>query len=107
MSSLQDNAEFQSDYGKLRDVSLNPARHAAANAHTHCEMVRKRAVALAQLNECTEAETELLEDLARVHDIGKISGTAKPEASVSLLPRYGITDEQFTNLVKYHDTNLP
>jgi hypothetical protein len=107
MSALHSNIEFLADYEKLRDVSLNPERHVAANAHEHCEMVRERVVALAKLNGCTDVETELLSDLARVHDIGKISGTAKPEESVALLPKYGIRDEHFMNLVKYHDTNLP
>lgn len=107
MSPLIDNAIFQVDYEKLREVSLNPARHVAANAHAHCEMVHERAVALGNLNGCTDEEIALLGDLAHAHDIGKITGTARPDESVALLPKYGITDEQFTNLVKYHDTNLP
>jgi uncharacterized protein YndB with AHSA1/START domain len=41
------------------------------------------------------------------HDVGKIGGTANPEESVELLPRYGIVDPSFVALVKYHDVNLP
>ncbi len=107
MSLLIDNPGFRADYDRLKAVSLNPSRHAASNAYEHCEMVRQRAAMLAVLNGCTAEETSLLSDLARVHDIGKITGTANPVESVALLPNYGITDERFINLVKYHDTNLP
>jgi 8-oxo-dGTP pyrophosphatase MutT (NUDIX family) len=107
MSSLADNPAFCADYERLRDISLNPARHAAPNAHEHCEMVRRRAAELAALNHCTVEETALLSDLAHVHDIGKITGTANPGESVALLPKYGVVDERLINLVKYHDANLP
>jgi 8-oxo-dGTP pyrophosphatase MutT (NUDIX family) len=107
MSLLIDNPDFRTDYDRLKAVSLNPSRHAARNAYEHCEMVRRRAVELAALNGCTVDETAILNDLARVHDIGKTSGTANPVESVALLANYGITDESFINLVKYHDTNLP
>jgi hypothetical protein len=59
------------------------------------------------MNECTPEQTGSLEDLARVHDIGKIQRSAKPQASVDLLPHYSIVDKRFTALVKYHDTNVP
>jgi hypothetical protein len=107
MSYITAWTEFQADYEKLRDVSLNPARHEATNAYEHCEMVRERVIALASLNGCTSAEIELLSDLARVHDIGKITGSTKSKESVNLLHKYGITDGRFVNLVKYHDANLP
>src|SRR5262249_2146825 len=51
--------------------------------------------------------TQVLRNLAYCHDIGKISGTANPEKSVELLPRYGNFDDGFIELVKKHDTNLP
>jgi hypothetical protein len=73
----------------------------------HSEMVRDRVIELATQNECSPEETELLSNMARVHDIGKISGSANPAKSVELLPQYGINDDKFTHLVKYHDTNLP
>lgn len=107
MSNILENATFQSDYEKMRDVSLNPEKHSAANAHEHSEQVYVRAIELAEQNECTSSEKDLLANLARVHDIGKICGSANPQKSVELLPKYGINDEQFTLLVKYHDTNLP
>jgi 8-oxo-dGTP pyrophosphatase MutT (NUDIX family) len=107
MSSLSNNSSFWADYERLKAVALNPVRHAAPNAYEHCEMVRERAVELAKLNDCTDEEIATLEDLARLHDIGKIAGNANPVESVALLASYGITDEPFTNLVKYHDTNLP
>lgn len=107
MGDILNNEAFRSDYEKMRAVSLNPEYHSAANGYEHSEQVRDRAMELAQQNECTHEEFELLANLARVHDIGKISGTANPSKSVELLPKYGITDEQFLQLVKYHDTNLP
>ena len=70
-------------------------------------MTATRVRDLALMNECTPEQTGSLEDLARVHDIGKIQRTAKPQASVDLLPHYSIVDEHFTALVKYHDTNVP
>jgi hypothetical protein len=107
MSSLLDNPDFHADYDRLKTVSLNPSRHAAPNTYEHCELVCKRVLELAALNSCTAEETVLLADIARVHDIGKITGTADPDESVVLLTNYGITDERFIDLVKYHDTNLP
>jgi hypothetical protein len=107
MRSLLENHEFQTDYRKLRDVKLNPARHTAANAHEHCEMVAARAAHLAALNSCSAGEAQVLQNLALAHDIGKISGSSNPEESVELLPRYGLADPGFAALVKYHDINLP
>ena len=98
MSSLVDNPKFSADYDRLKAISLNPSRHAASNAHEHCEMVHQRAIELAVLNGCTEEEIALLSGLARVHDIGKIAGTANPVESVALLLNYGITDERFGSL---------
>jgi hypothetical protein len=107
MTDIFESKVFREDYDKLRSVSLNPEKHSAANAYEHCEQVRERALDLARQNECTIEEAELLGNLARVHDIGKILGTANPAKSVELLPNYGITDDLFVQLVKYHDTNLP
>ena len=47
MESVLDNPNFQADYEKLKDMRLNPARHAARNGHEHSEMVAARAVHLA------------------------------------------------------------
>lgn len=107
MDSIRNNSTFISDYEKMRNVSLNPERHLAKNAWEHTEMVVKRARELSELNKLTPAEIDILINLSYVHDIGKISGNAKPEESVKLLEKYGKFDEQFVNLVKYHDTNLP
>lgn len=90
----------------MRSVSLNPEKHSVANGYDHCEQVRDRAIDLASHNECTPEQIELLANLARVHDIGKITGTANPSKSVELLPKYGIMDEHLLQLMKYHDTNL-
>lgn len=107
MKLIYNNPAFLSNYDKMRDVSLNPERHLAKNAWEHTEMVVKRARELSELNKLGPAETDILINLSYVHDIGKISGNAKPEESVKLLEKYGKFDEQFVNLVKYHDTNLP
>jgi len=107
MSFLFQSTIFLQDYEKLKNVSLDPAKHSAANAYEHCEMVNRRVIELAKMNGCTEEETSLLSDLARVHDIGKITGNSKPEESVKLLPGYGASSAKLVDLVKYHDTNLP
>ncbi|MBU6951756.1 HD domain-containing protein [Hahella sp. HN01] len=98
---------FQRDYAQLAKVTLNPERHTAENALTHCEMVASRALQLADLNGCPEQEKRTLEALAKVHDIGKINGSANPEESLKNLSLYGEFEESFVNLVKYHDINLP
>ncbi len=107
MKSIIDNKKFLSDYERLNKITLNPMRHTATNAHEHCEWVRERVSELAVLNNCSEEEQLLLENLAIIHDIGKIKGTANPSKSVELLYQYGNFDEDFVNLVKFHDTNLP
>lgn len=107
MPSLRDNPLFIVDYEQLKSVKLWEARHIAENAYEHSELAHQRVLHLAALNGCSPEETALLSDLAYVHDIGKITGTANPGASVALLPKYGITDEHLINLVKYHDTGLP
>ena len=104
---ILENEAFRSDYEKMKSVSINPDKHSAANAHEHSEMVQKRVIELAEQNDCSSEEKELLSNLARVHDIGKISGTSNPSKSVEMLPRYGINDNKFVQLVKYHDINLP
>lgn len=107
MQNLLANPDFLTDYQKLKAVKLNSARHAAATAHDHCEMVAARAAHLAVLNGCTPEEAQVLQNVAFAHDIGKLGGTTSPEKSVELLPRYGIVDDSFVALVKYHDINLP
>ena len=48
-------------------------------------MVVKRAIHLAKLNNLSNKDTSVIVDLSYVHDIGKITGTANPAASVELL----------------------
>jgi ADP-ribose pyrophosphatase YjhB (NUDIX family) len=107
MTTLLDNPRFADAYAQLAKVSLNPRRHTAANARAHSEAVATRAGLLARQNGCTAAEAQLLEDLGRVHDIGKITGTARPERSLEVLADCGVGDPQLLGLVKWHDTNLP
>ena len=106
MKDLAQTPEFCQDYEKLKSVSLNPARHAAPNAYEHSEMVLQRVLELAEANRLTDDEKEILANLARVHDIGKITGDSSPTKSVELLPKYGEFGEDFVALVKYHDCNL-
>jgi hypothetical protein len=107
MNSLLSNTEFQEDYNQLREVRLNPDRHEARNAYEHCEMVRSRVLELAEINNLRDDETILLENVALGHDIGKITGTSSPSASVQILHGYHTDDEKLLNLVKNHDINLP
>jgi HD domain len=105
-SPLLEHAQFSADFAQLQQVTLNPARHTAANAYEHSLLVARRAQALAAANGCTEAQTSTLRDLGLVHDIGKAQGTTSPSKSVEMLPRYQLTDPAFVELVRYHDINL-
>lgn len=104
---ILDHERFAETYRQLAGVSLNPRRHTAAHALEHSEAVAARAAALARANGCTETEACLLEDLGRAHDIGKVTGTARPERSLEVLRECGIDDPALLALVKWHDTNLP
>lgn len=106
-NTLLDNPKFADAFARLGDVSLNPRRHTAPNARAHSEAVAHRAGVLARQNGCTPAETALLEDLGRAHDIGKITGTARPERSLEVLAQCGIDDPTLLAFVKWHDTSLP
>ena len=107
MTSLHRNKKFQEDFKQLREVRLNPDRHEARNALEHCKLVRFRVLELAKMNSLSAEETILLENVALVHDIGKITGTTSPTASVKILRGYNIDDEKLLNMVKKHDINLP
>ena len=107
MNAITTNPKFADVYARLAGVTLNPRRHSAANARAHSEAVASRAVALAHANGCSDVEVALLDNLGRAHDIGKITGTARPERSLEVLRDCGIDDPTFMALVKWHDTNLP
>ncbi len=107
MTSILDNPDFRSDFERLASVTLNPERHTAANARAHSLAVAARAAHLARRNGLDEQRQRTLVDLAYLHDIGKLAGTANPSASVELLPRYGIADSALIELVRMHDINLP
>ncbi len=106
MSTLS-NAAFQVVYEQLKSVTLNPRRHTAPNAWAHSEAAAALAGRLGHANARTPEEVALLEDLGRVHDIGKITGTAQPERSLDVLARCGVDDPALLALVRWHDTNLP
>lgn len=107
MEPITNNPRFAEAYRKLAHVTLNPRRHTAANALAHSEMVARKAGALARANGCPADEIQLLENLGRAHDIGKITGTAKPEKSLGVLAECAVEDAAFLALVKWHDTSLP
>jgi ADP-ribose pyrophosphatase YjhB (NUDIX family) len=107
MDSILNNERFAEAFRRLASVRLNPRRHTAANGLEHSEAVAAHAVELARANHCTDAETRLLENLGRAHDIGKITGTARPERSLEVLRECGVDDAVFLGLVKWHDTSLP
>lgn len=107
MEPLLNNSSFLAAYDRLTRVSLNPRRHTAENARAHSDAVAHMAARLAAANGCSEAESALLTNLGHAHDLGKITGTARPERSLEVLAACGVTDPQFLALVKWHDTNLP
>lgn len=107
MDSIMNNERFADTYRRLAGVQLNPRRHTAASALEHSEAVAARAVELARANGCSEREVGLLANLGRAHDIGKVTGTARPERSLEVLRECGVTDPELLALVKWHDTSLP
>ncbi len=104
--SLLQNPEFARRYAALAGVGLNPRRHTAANAHAHSEAVAAMARRLALHNERAPAEQALLEELGRAHDIGKTTGTARPQRSLVVLGECGVVDPRLLALVERHDCNL-
>ncbi|HEU4411765.1 MAG TPA: HD domain-containing protein [Polyangiaceae bacterium] len=104
---LLDLPAFRDDFDRLASVTLDPARHTSPDARAHSLAVARRARALARAAGLGPAEARRLDDLALVHDIGKLSGTGAPSASVERLGRYGLTDPSFVELVRFHDINLP
>lgn len=106
MTILQ-NPAFAEVYDRLARVSLNPRRHTAHDARQHSEAVATLAARLGVANDCDADEVRLLEDLGRAHDIGKVTGTARPERSLSVLRDCGVANERLLSLVKWHDTSLP
>ncbi len=107
MTRLLDNPAFAARYRDLARVRLNPRRHTMADALTHSEAVAARAAALAAANGMAAPERDLLEDLGRAHDIGKVTGTARPERSLEVLDACGVTEPVLCALVRWHDTALP
>lgn len=105
--SLLDNENFRKIYEQLREISLNPERHEARNAHEHSEQVRERIRELAARNKISPGETRFLENAALAHDIGKISGSSSPKASLKILKELKLGDKQFLDMIRYHDINLP
>ncbi len=107
MEDLLKNQRFADAYKRLGHVSLNPRRHTASDAQAHSDAVAKKAAQLARANGCPPAEVALLTNLGHAHDIGKITGTARPARSLDVLADCGVTDETLLGLVKWHDINLP
>ena len=107
MNDILTNPSFRAAYAKMAQVSLNPHRHTASNALEHSEAVVRRVRLLALANGCTAAELAFLTDLGHAHDIGKITGSARPSYSVEVLRECGVSDERFLAFVKWHDTSLP
>lgn len=105
--NLLKNPTFARAFAELGRVSLNPRRHTAANAGAHSEAVAALAARLACRNGCSPGETELLTRLGLVHDIGKVTGSARPERSLEVLAECGVNEPELLALVKWHDTSLP
>jgi ADP-ribose pyrophosphatase YjhB (NUDIX family) len=107
MNTILNNELFAERFERLAGVRLNPRRHTAANALAHSRAVSAHAVALGIANGLDEPQIRLLTDLGLAHDIGKITGTARPERSLDVLRECGIEDAGFLSLVRWHDTSLP
>ena len=107
MMDILQNERFAEAYERMKKVRLNPRRHTSANGWVHSESVSERAAALAKLNGRDAETVAMMRNLGRAHDIGKITGTARPERSLDVLADCGVEDDTFLELVKWHDTSLP
>jgi ADP-ribose pyrophosphatase YjhB (NUDIX family) len=107
METLLDNEQFAAAYERLASVTLNPRRHTARDARAHSDAVAAMAARLGAANRCSAAEVALLRNLGHAHDIGKITGTARPARSLDVLAACGVPDRALLALVKWHDTSLP
>jgi 8-oxo-dGTP pyrophosphatase MutT (NUDIX family) len=107
MEDLLKNQQFAAAYERLASVTLNPRRHTAGDARSHSDAVAAMAARLGAANRCSAAEVALLGNLGHAHDIGKITGTARPARSLDVLAECGVSDRAFLALVKWHDTSLP
>jgi 8-oxo-dGTP pyrophosphatase MutT (NUDIX family) len=107
MEDLLQNKTFSAAYGELGRVTLNPRRHTAPDARSHSDAVARMAAQLGLANGCSATEVALLTNLGYAHDIGKITGTARPERSLDVLAECGATDRDLLGLVRWHDTSLP
>jgi hypothetical protein len=107
MDNILNNQRFVEVYDRLAGVRLNARRHTAANAKAHSEAVAQRAGVLGRANGCNDDEIQLLVNLGRAHDIGKVTGTTKTERSMEVLRQCGVEDPKCLRLVQWHDTSLP
>ena len=108
MNGILDNPTFRATYERMEQITLNPARHTAPTARAHSEAVADLALRLGQSNGCSDEQLALLVDLGHAHDIGKVTGSARPEHSLELLREcQPDLDPGFLSLVKWHDVGLP
>lgn len=107
MEDLRNNRTFMAAYDRLAAVSLNPRRHTASDARAHSEAVAALATCLGTENRCVPEEIALLTNVGYAHDVGKITGSAKPARSIEVLASCNIADPILLGLVKWHDTSLP
>lgn len=107
MNGILTLPSFQAAYERLAQVSLNPRRHTSPNARAHSETAASVARRLGEANGCSPSELRLLEDLGRAHDVGKVTGSARPEHSLEVLRECRVDDPGLLALVKWHDVGLP
>ena len=103
MTTLLDHPPFAAAFARLETVTLNPRRHLASDARAHSEAVVAAAQALAAQNHCSAEEQLLLHNLGLAHDIGKLSGSARPEHSLTALAELGVPEPALLSLVKWHE----
>ena len=90
MKDILQNKTFAALFEKMA-VTLNPRRHTAPTERfTLSEWLNERR--FGRVNGCSDNEVTLMRNLGLAHDIGKITGTAKPEKSLTVLAQCGVDD---------------
>jgi hypothetical protein len=107
LQKLVADTRFREEYARLKQITLSEERHSSANAYEHSELVRRHAVALAQVNNRSPDDLVILDALGMAHDMGKAGDRSQhAEESMRIVQEHGVNDAVFLALIRFHDIAL-